>query len=329
MKEWLARHRIAAGIAAIVVVVLAGAGYVVYAAVDGRSGTAAGTAAPTAGNLLFIEQDDGRNRVEQVRASDPGGPRTATSLECQRVYSAAGTTVCLRLAGVGPSYEAAVLDAGGKVVRTVGLAGIPNRARVSASGHIVAWTTFVTGDSYSVPGGFSTRTGVLDLRSGELVETLEEFTATVNGNVFTPADRNFWGVTVAADDRTFYATMAAQNRTWLVKGDLVTKTLHDVHQDAECPSLSPDGSRIAYKKRVSRLGPWQVAVLDLRTNTERILPGTTGIDDQSVWLDDNTLAYARTPQNGEKTSILSVPADGSAPPVVLIPNASSPVPLRL
>ncbi|GHF72102.1 hypothetical protein FHX82_000738 [Amycolatopsis bartoniae] len=326
MRNWLARHRIALGVAAIVVVVLAGAGYVVHAATGARQ--AAPSGALTGGNLLFIEQDDGRNQVEQVRSADPSGPRTATSLQCQRVYSAAGTTVCLRLAGVGPSYEAAVLDSGGKVLRTVGLAGIPNRARVSASGRIVAWTTFVSGDSYSVPGGFSTRTGVLDLRTGALVETLEDFTATVNGNVFTASDRNFWGVTVASDDRTFYATMAAQNRTWLVKGDLVTRTMHDVHQDAECPSLSPDGTRIAYKKRVSRLGPWQVAVLDLRTNTERTLNGTTGIDDQSVWLDDNTLAYARTPQNGEKTSILTVPADGSAPPVVLLPNASSPVPLR-
>ena len=327
MRQWLARHRVALGVAAIVVVVVAGAGYVVHAATGVRETSSTG--ALTSGNLLFIEQDDGRNRVEQVRADDPSGPRTATSLQCQRVYSAAGTTVCLRLAGVGPSYEAAVLDSDGNVLRTVGLAGIPNRARVSASGQIVAWTTFVSGDSYSVPGGFSTRTGVLDLRTGALVETLEDFTATVNGNVFTAADRNFWGVTVAADDRTFYATMAAQNRTWLVKGDLVTRTLHDVHQDAECPSLSPDGTRIAYKKRVSRLGPWQVAVLDLRTNTEKVLSGTTGIDDQSAWLDDDTLAYARTPVNGGKTSILTVRADGSKPPVVLIPNASSPVPLRL
>ena len=50
-----------------------------------------------------------------------------------------------------------------------------------------------------------------------------------------------------------------------------------IHSDAECPSLSPDGTRVAYKKRLSRLGPWDLVVLDLATGIETPLPGMIGI----------------------------------------------------
>jgi hypothetical protein len=327
MKNWLQSHRIAVGIAAMVLVVAGGGVYVVAtaASIDKNSGPAT---AAVSGDLLFVDLKDGRDQVEKVRMDTPGGPRSNTSLRCQRVYAAAGTTVCLRLAGPGPTYEAAVLDASGNELRAIGLAGIPTRARVSASGKVVSWTTFVSGDSYSVPGGFSTRTGILDLRTGQVIDTLEGFTATVGGERFTTSDRNFWGVTVAADDRTFYATMASQNRTWLMKGDLVTRTLQDVRQTAECPSLSPDGTKVAYKKRTSRLGPWELAVLDLHSDKEVTLPGTIGIDDQAAWLDENRLAYGKSSQAGQNSAIFSVSADGSSPPVLMIPDAASPVPLH-
>ncbi|WP_199442682.1 TolB family protein [Umezawaea beigongshangensis] len=327
MRAWLLAHRTVVGVVVIALVVLAGGGYVASVAVSARSAAAPVTAAVT-GDLLFVEQDDGRSRVEKAALADPGGPRGGTPWRCQRVYAAGGTTACLRLAGPGPSYEAAIVDDGGREVRTVPLPGTPSRARVSASGNVVSWTTFVSGDSYLVAGGFSTRTGVLDLRSGELVESLEGFTSTVDGVARSAEDRNFWGVTVAADDRTFYATMSSGGRTWLVEGDLAARTTRTVRPGAECPSLSPDGTRVAYKKRTDgRLGPWELVVLDLTTDREHSLPGTGGVDDQAVWLDDATLAYGKAAA-GQKPSIYRVPADGSAGPELLVPHASSPVPVR-
>jgi hypothetical protein len=327
MKAWLQAHRTLLGVVAIVAVVASGGGYVAATSANLRTDSPSASA-PVSGDLLFVDLSTGQDQVEKVRMAAPGGPRGSTSMRCQRVYAAAGTTVCLRLAGPGPTYETAVLDASGTVLRTIGLAGIPNRARVSTSGKIVSWTTFVSGDSYTVPGGFSTRTGILDLRTGQVIDTLEDFTALVGGQRFIVGNRNFWGVTVASDDRTFYATMASDNRTWLMKGDLVAHTMLDVRQTAECPSLSPDGTRVAYKKRTSRLGPWELAVLDLASGRESTLPGTVGIDDQAAWLDDGHLAYAKASPAGQKSAIYGVPADSSAQATLMIADAASPVPLR-
>lgn len=330
-RNWIPRHRVALGAAAIVVVVLGGASYL--GAVTLQQRAAAASQPPARGNLLFIDLSDGQDRVQQVPLAAPDGARTATSLHCQRVHTAGGTTVCLRLAGPGlagvaPSFEAAILDSRGRELRTIALPGIPSRARVSNSGQVVSWTSFVTGDSYAVPGGFSTRTGVLDLRTGALAESLEGFAATVDGRPYHAADTNYWGVTVRSDDRTFFATMASSTRNWLVRGDLVARTVQTVRVGAECPSLSPDERKLAYKKRTKRLGPWQLAVLDLDTGVERPLPGTEGIDDQASWLDADHLLYGRVPRSGAKPSLYTVPIDGSGPPRLLIADAASPVPVR-
>lgn len=309
-------------VTAIVLVVVAAAAYVLAVAREGRQATAAAPAGP--GDLLYVELADGRSRVEQLSLADPAA-RGATGRTCQRFYRAGGTEVCLKLAGPGPTYAAEV-SRDGVVVRTVPLPGIPSRAKVSASGRVVSWTSFVTGDSYAVPGGFSTRTGFLDLGTGEVVETLEGFTAEVEGEPHAAQDTNYWGLTVADDDRTFYATLASGGFTWLVKGDLRTRSVRSLRRDAECPSLSPDGTKIAYKKRIGRLGPWDLAVLDLATGAETRLPGTAGVDDQATWLDDDRLAFAAIPRDAKQPAVHLVSATGAEPATLLIPNATSPSP---
>ncbi|WP_433271832.1 TolB family protein [Actinosynnema sp. CS-041913] len=317
----LGTRRVALAVSAIVLVVAAGVVYVATVVQDRPVTPVASVDA----DLMFVELADGRSRVEQVALTDPG-VRSGTEMACQRVYRAGGTTVCLRLAGPGPTYAAEV-SRDGRVVRTVPLPGVPSRAKVSASGQVVSWTSFVTGDSYSVPGGFSTRTGYVDLRGGEAVESLEGFTAEIEGNVHTAQDVNYWGLTVAADDRTFYATLASGGFTWLVKGDLTDRRVTSLRRDAECPSLSPDGTKIAYKKRIGRLGPWDLAVLDLTTGEEHRLPGTAGIDDQATWLDNDRLAFAAVPKDSKLAAIHVVPADGATDAKLLISDATSPTPL--
>jgi Tol biopolymer transport system component len=256
-----------------------------------------------------------------VSTSDPGGPRTVSAVECVRAYAAGGTGVCLRPATPW-TYKMVVLDRQLNPVRTVDIPGLPTRARVSASGRLVAWTTFVGGDSYN-SGGFSTRTGILDTVGGTLVPSLEEFTAPVRA-----ADRNFWGVTFASDDNTFYATMSTGGHRYLMKGDLRARSLRTVADNVECPSLSPDGTRIAFKQAIGGdpTKGWRLSVLDLGTLAVTHLAETASVDDQAAWLDGETIGYTLRQADG-RPDVWSVPASGGGAPRLLVPGAESPAAL--
>jgi hypothetical protein len=284
------------------------------------------------GRLTFVNAAAGpqRTAVASVPSTDPEAGRTASGLKCVRFYAAAGTGICLQsVPGVlKQSNRALLLDADLRTLRTFPLAGTPSRARVSPSGRFVAWTVFVSGESYS-SAFFSTRTSVLDTRTMKLTPSLETFSITLDGKPYKASDVNFWGVTFASDDDTFYATLNTANRTYLVRGSLSERTVTTLVQNVECPSLSPDGTRIAFKKRVlSRTNLWHEYVLDLRTLHETALAERHSVDDQATWLDNGTVAYA-LPTDGKvgSTDLWTVPANGTGTPHLLIAGASSPAPL--
>ncbi|MFF3209351.1 TolB family protein [Streptomyces sp. NPDC002886] len=267
-----------------------------------------------------------RDELATAAAGAPEGPRTASGVSCLRFHAAAGTGICLRSdkGGVQDAYKAVVLDARLKEVATRPLAGIPTRARVSPGGHLVAWTVFVGGDSYAGTN-FSTRTSLLDLRSGRYDASLEDFTIHKDGTTYRNADVNFWGVTFAADERTFYATLATGGRTYLVRGDLAARTVTTLRENLECPSLSPDGTRLVFKKRVPGLSPdapWRLYVLDLATMAEAPLAEERSVDDQVVWTDDKTVVYSLPGDFG--ADLYSLPADGSGAPARLMTSALAP-----
>ncbi|MFI6548622.1 TolB family protein [Streptomyces prunicolor] len=267
------------------------------------------------GTMVFRNMAWGPHRDEltTVPAATPAGPRTASGLKCLRFYASSGTGVCLQAVHgtVTDTYRALILDAHLKETARYDVPGIPSRARVSPTGHFAAWTAFVGGDSYAGTN-FSTRAAIVDTRTGKLIPTLESFRILKDSHAYRSADVNFWGVTFAADDRTFYATLATKGSTYLVRGDLRTRTVTTLHTNVECPSLSPDGTRIAYKKRVKGLpkdAPWHLYVLDLRTMRETSLAEPRSVDDQAVWRDDHTIVYAMPGDYG--ADLYSVPADGT------------------
>ena len=139
---------------------------------------------------------------------------------------------------------------------------------MSPDGRLSATTGFVSGDSY-LSAGFSTRTYITDVTTGEGLH-LEDFKLVHEGQEIFAVDRNFWGVTFADDD-SFYVTASFDGVPWLAKGSVSARTIETVHEAAECPSLSPDGTRVAYKKRQDS-GNWRLAVLDLASGVELILP---------------------------------------------------------
>ncbi|MFF4159709.1 TolB family protein [Streptomyces sp. NPDC001678] len=267
-----------------------------------------------------------RDEVVSVSDADPAGPRTSSGVRCLRFHTAAGTGVCLQSArsGLRDVYRAVVLDARLRPLRRYDLAGIPTRARVSPDGRAAAWTVFVSGDSYAGTA-FSTRTSVLDVRTGELDRDLEDYRFLLDGRPHRAADLNVWGVTFA-DAGHFYATVATGGRTYLVRGDRSERTLRALHENVECPSLSPDGTRVAYKKRVegaSPDAPWRLYVLDLRTLRETATAERRNVDDQAVWRDGHTLVYSLPGDYG--SDLWTVPADGSGRARLLTEAALAPV----
>lgn len=326
-----------AWLSAITVVVLAGAiGYGVWSFVQyqQRQNSHVSVAVssknlnPSAPHIAFrnTAAGDGYGHVATVPLASPRGARTVTSTVCDRVYAAGGTFSCLSTnPGIVTTFEAEVYASDGKALRSWPLPGIPSRTRVSPDGTLVASTAFVTGHAYA-PASFATVT-VINKISGGGYGNLEDFTLIVGGRKIAPVDRNVWGVTFAPDDRTFYATAASGDRTWLVRGDLKKRTLTSIHETAECPSLSPDGTRIAYKKNITP-GPvphWNIAVLDLSTGKETVLAESRSVDDQVEWLDNDTLLYGlpRASAVGDD-DVWSIKAAAGAAPQMFIEHAWSP-----
>jgi hypothetical protein len=296
------------------------------------------TTAATDERLIVVGAGAGAmGEVQRVVVDEAGATveRHGLGVKCLRGYIAGAMLACLRV-GEGPTagYEAVTYDASrivngpvagpittADVLAKVPLPGIPSRVRVSPSGRIIAWTSFVRGDSYA-PGDFSTRTGLYDLTTGTLVGSIEDFRATVDGAPWRREDVNYWGVTLASDDRTFYATLASAGRTWLVRGDLSARTITSVRQNVECPSLSPDETRIAYKKRVGDV--WRLTVLDLMSGAETPLAEAASVDDQVAWLDARTVLYARPARGRDGSDVWRVSADGGGTPAVYLADAGSP-----
>lgn len=264
------------------------------------------------------------------------GLRAQTALVCDRVDAVAEAGVCLTAdRGVLTKYWAITFDGNLQPRRRVELSGIPSRVRVSPNGRLAGITVFVSGHGYST-AEFSTRTTLLDVEAGTVVADLEDFAVTREGQPFEHVNFNFWGVTFSADSNTFYATLGSGDRLYLVKGDAEKRTAVVVTEDVECPSLSPDNQRIAYKKRTYDGGRlvWRLAVLELATMASRVIGGEEqSVDDQVEWLDDHHLVYARsdaTAGNGGtslwKVNIQSGPAspwaDGAYSPSIVVPQGS-------
>jgi len=274
----------------------------------------------------------GYGRLALVQLDNVSGPRYATDLRCDRVDFAAGVGVCLAAdRGVFTTYRALVFDETFKVHHNVGLAGIPSRTRVAPNGRLAAVTVFVSGHSYAA-GSFSTQTTLIDTHTGAVLGDLEQFDITRNARPFKAVDFNFWGVTFAADSDTFYATLGTGGELLLIRGTASGRRGVVLRSGVECPSLSPDGSRLAFKRRSTEGGRlvWRLATLDLATLEDHLVPGERrSVDDQVEWLDPTHLVYALADEDGGLggTSVWTVSVD-EAPPMLWLRGAYSPAVVR-
>jgi hypothetical protein len=323
---------------ALVLATLLGGG--VYVAAAARNATDEATAAPAkaerpfrrpAGAFVLYRSLD---RVDPSRYGDIalaplGSPasRSTGALRCERVYSAGGRGLCVEQSGrLKFTYRAVTLDRKFEPMGSIALSGIPSRARVSRDGRYGAVTTFVSGHSYATPGKFSTQTILIDMASGAKIANLEQFHVERDGHVVDAPDVNFWGVTFAQDPNRFYATLATGKQTYLIEGNVRTRRAHTLRENVECPSLSPDGTRIAYKKRVTleQGSPWmwRLHVLDLRSGRDTPLAEERQVDDQAEWLDSTHVLYGI----GEEVWVAR--ADGKGAAHRFLEAAASPAVVR-
>jgi hypothetical protein len=203
--------------------------------------------------------------------------------------------------------------------------GYVSRARVAPDGKYAAFTVFVSGHSYN-DANFSTATHIWDVATGQDMGNLETFAVWRDGKVIEGIDFNFWGVTFASNSNRFYATLGSGGVASLVEGDITARRATVLREGVECPSLSPDNSRIAFKKARGD-GEWQFAVLDLTTMQETLLAEPNSVDDQVEWLDDTTILYQQNVYDSTQNtwiSVMSIPADGSGTPTVFASKVGSP-----
>jgi hypothetical protein len=308
--------------------VVAGGGYVALAALGPSQTTtdaSPASSAPGGAELMVRGVDPGDPRLNGRVFVVAGGKirqRSGEDLTCERVYYAAGRGLCMRVASSGVDYEATIFDSRLQPQQTIPLTGLPSRARVSSDGRYGAMTVFVAGDAYlGTSAAFSTRTTIVDMDSGEQLGQLEQFDVSKDGQPFDAVDFNFWGITFAADPNRFYATLATGGHHYLVEGDVAAHRMRVLRDGVECPSLSPDGSQIAYKSRIGDENRWRLRVLEVATLDDHAVAGRRSIDDQAEWLDKRTLAYS------DGVDVFSVPADGGGAPRRIVRDATSPVAL--
>ena len=268
--------------------------------------------------------DVGKVQMSGVDAVDE--QRTTTDLRCERIYFAANKGICLtrEIDLISAQTVATLVDANFRPLYSVRTDGIPTRARVSPDGRYAAFTVFVTGHSYA-DTQLSTATLLLDTTSGAAVANLEEFKVFQDGKMIESVDFNYWGVTFQQNSNLFYATLRTGGVNYLVHGDTKERTVTVMYKNVECPSLSPDETRIAFKRMISR-GNWRLTVLNLSTFEETPLAETKSVDDQAEWLDNDHLLYAMPAPPW--MNVMVVPADGSGLPKVFLKGASSPAVTR-
>jgi hypothetical protein len=277
-------------------------------------------AAESFGKLAYVELGTGERNISVV------------DLACEAVHASGGRGICLSVdRSLMTPFVTKIFDVADHSVRaTLPLAGLPSRTRVARNGRLGATTVFVTGHGYDSVE-FSTQTLLLDLDTGTALADVEQFEFLADGKPIRESDFNVWGVTFLEDGNTFYATLSTQMRHLLVRGDARARQAHVVHENVECPSVSPDGTRVAYKRRYldGNFVRWQLYVLDLRTNEEIPLGENRSVDDQLEWLDDERVLYTLIDTSGiVGNSVWTIAADGTGKAERFLAAASSPALVR-
>lgn len=279
--------------------------------------------------FVSLSPNDTWKHLALAPLASPDGPRYIAPLTCERVYFAGNRGVCLVTKDtLIPTHVARVFNERFEALSEIRLTGPPSRTRVSPDGRRAAVTVFEQGHSYA-EGGFATRTTLIDTESGVSLGDLEQFAVSHEGRRFQARDFNFWGVTFARDGNRFVATLSSGGVPYLIEGQVDRREARVLFAGVECPSISPDNTRVAFKKMIRRGSSleWQLWLLDLTTLSNRPVAGETrNIDDQVDWLDDTHLIYHFPSTDGNNVWVVGT--DAGTPPQRFMREAYSPAVVR-
>lgn len=350
MNPMMTRQRLRIGLF-VAVVVLAAAGVAAYVRwrpaprvplesanlVDPTdpSGAARIAGLRRAPHLTFLSRaTDSFDHIGLASLSDPSNPILLATPTCERSHFGANGGLCLELnrESMQPRAHAVLVDRSFHTMGRLPLIGLPIRARVSPDHRWAAATVFVTGESYV--GDFTTRTTIIDLERREAIGDLEQFTTERDGQPFKAIDFNFWGVTFFAHGDRFLATLGTGGQRFLVEGDIPRRHMTVRGRDVECPSLSPDGQRIVFKRATRGTSGWRLWTRDLASGEEwPVTDHLRDIDDQAEWLDNERILYGvmqaqGIPQESMSIWISDVSRASGFDAAIFVRAASSPSVIR-
>jgi len=279
--------------------------------------------------VLTAGSTSDRGKVEVVTTA-AAKRASMGDMRCDRAYARGGTLACLH-AVPGRGLMLKLADKRGAVQHSMNFMNVllASRVRVSNDGALVAFTGFSSGHSYSGTD-YSTRTYLIDAAHRRLLGDVSAFKIIEAANLKLPGKRtNVWGVSFDPNSpNRFVATVGSGDQVFLAQGDIQARTLTLMRADMECPSFSPDGKRVAFKRRRPE-GGWSPAVYDLASGREWVMKESRSIDDQIEWVDNETIAY-ELPRSAQSdaaegdTDVVVRAANGSGPSTVLFLRAGSP-----
>ena len=286
-------------------------------------------------HIVYLSRaTDSFDQVGLATVADPGHPVLLQSPACERSYFGSRTGLCLVInrESMAPKAYAMFVDRALHTTKQLPLDGLPIRARVSPDNRWAAATVFTTGENYS--GDFTTRTSLFNLEDGSVINSLEAFTTERDGKLFREIDFNFWGVTFFATGDSFLATLGTGGKRFLVAGDIGSRHLKVIQDDVECPSLSPDGKQIVFKRTSKVQGAWRLWTMRLDTGEAWPITGEDRyIDDQAEWLDNEHVLYGLlygdgVAENARSVWVSEVSRESGFDARILIRSASSPSVVR-
>lgn len=285
------------------------------------------------GDLVFVNRVPGDD-YGKLATIDGEGDRHFFGPTCDRAHASAGMALCLEPQdGLIPTWNARVLDFTDESLPEIAseIAARPSRARVDPRGSRVVWTSFVTGHDYLSAGEFATETRYIDFSRDGVTYTADQIRAAEVPERFNAQDGNWWGVTFdpSSEDHV-YLTFGHGEETEVVRSDQRRVRFESAFDNASCPSQSPDGDSMVFKRAIEgEDAPLSLVLRGLNTGDERVLNEDRFVDDQVEWLDNDTITYGLIREDSADTQpeydIWSLDiTDPDSEPELLVPFADSP-----